>query len=78
MTKHDPHRREAIVGFVAGYVKEHGYGPSVREVMRAVGLRSSSAAYHHLRALREARVLTGEGEKCQQCGAVMRGTRVAA
>lgn len=46
--------QERIVRFIVGYVAEHQYPPSVREIGAAVGLTSSSTVHHHLRALRAA------------------------
>ena len=51
MTKHDAERKRRILEFVAATLREHGYPPSVREIAEAVGLASTSAVHHHLRAL---------------------------
>ncbi|MEI8333517.1 MAG: transcriptional repressor LexA [Chloroflexota bacterium] len=51
MTKHDAERKRRILEFVAATLRERGYPPSVREIAEAVGLASTSAAHHHLRAL---------------------------
>ena len=47
-------RRELVRTFIGEFLAKHGYAPSVREIGRAVGLKSSSAAYYHLRALEAA------------------------
>jgi len=39
-------RRTGIVAFVADFHREHGYGPSLREVADAIGLGLSSTTYH--------------------------------
>lgn len=39
-------KRAGIVSFVAGFHRDHGYGPSLREVADAVGLGLSSTTYH--------------------------------
>jgi len=39
-------RRTGIVAFVADFHREHGYGPSLRELADAVGLGLSSTTYH--------------------------------
>lgn len=44
-------RRPAIVAFIADYNAQHGYGPSLREIGAAVGLRSSASVIHHLKVL---------------------------
>ena len=51
MTKHDAERKRRILEFVAATLRERGYPPSVREIAEAVGLASTSAVHHHLRAL---------------------------
>ncbi len=47
-------RRARVRTFIVEFIAQHGYAPSVREIGRAVGLKSSSAAYYHLRALEAA------------------------
>lgn len=54
----NPTRRNQIVSFVASYTKEHGYCPSVREIGYAVGLRSTSTVYDHLKRMQRDGILT--------------------
>jgi repressor LexA len=51
VTKHDAARKQRIVDFIAGTVRQRGYPPSVREIAKAVDLASTSAVHHHLQAL---------------------------
>ena len=44
-------RQRKIVRFIGGWVQEHGYSPSMREIGRAVGLTSTSSVEHQLAAL---------------------------
>jgi len=44
-------RQRKIVRFISGWVQEHGYSPSMREIGRAVGLTSTSSVEHQLAAL---------------------------
>ena len=44
-------RQRKIVRFISGWVQEHGYSPSMREIGRAVGLTSTSSIEHQLAAL---------------------------
>jgi repressor LexA len=44
-------RQRRIVRFISGWVQEHGYSPSIREIGRAVGLTSTSSVEHQLAAL---------------------------
>ncbi len=51
MTKHDAERKVRILDFIAATLRARGYPPSVREIMTAVGLASTSAVHHHLQML---------------------------
>lgn len=44
-------RQQHILEYIHQYVREHGYPPSVREIGRAVGLKSSSTVHGHLARL---------------------------
>ncbi len=57
MFTRDKNRREKIVGFVRRYIEEHGFAPSVREIGRSVGIRSTRAVKYHLDILVEQGVL---------------------
>ena len=62
MTKHDAERKVRILDFIAATLRARGYPPSVREIMQAVGLASTSAVHHHLQMLvREGYLERGEG-----------------
>lgn len=43
-------RRQAIIDYIADYSLSMGYSPTVREMMAATGLSSTSAVYYHLQA----------------------------
>ena len=53
MTKHDAERKRKILDYIAAMLRATGVPPSVREIARAVGLASTSAVHHHLKALEE-------------------------
>ncbi len=57
---HGDVRRDAIVEFVAEHHREKGYGPTLREVAAAVGLRTHAAAQYQIWILVEAGVLAAE------------------
>lgn len=40
--------REQIQQAIIGYIQEHGYSPSFREIGEKVGLKSTSSVYHHI------------------------------
>lgn len=44
-------RQQQILTFIQGWIKTHGYPPSVREIGAATGLRSSSTVHKHLKSL---------------------------
>lgn len=46
-------RQKKIMEFIAGEIRRKGYPPSVREIGKAVGLRSSSTVHGHLTRLEE-------------------------
>ena len=46
-------RRTDMVAYIADYEQQHGYAPSLREIMRAVGLRSPSVVHYHLQVLQK-------------------------
>ena len=45
--------REKVLAFLTEFVRQHGYNPSIREIGQAVGLKSPSTVYNHLRRLEE-------------------------
>jgi repressor LexA len=53
VTRHDAERKRKILDYIAAMIRATGVPPSVREIARAVGLASTSAVHHHLRALQE-------------------------
>lgn len=40
--------RKEILKFIVGYVNEHGYAPTVREIGSAVNLKSPSSVKSHM------------------------------
>lgn len=56
-------KREEILEFLRQFVADNGYAPSVREIMQAVGLRSTATVHYHLSALHDAGLLTVDGSK---------------
>jgi repressor LexA len=53
-------RRDAIVEFVAEHHREKGYGPTLREVAAAVGLKAHGTAQYQIQVLVAAGVLAVE------------------
>jgi repressor LexA len=48
MFTRDKDRRNRILEFVRTYTDEHGCAPSIREIAKAVGVRSTKAVKYHL------------------------------
>lgn len=44
-------KREEILAYLREYTAQNGYPPSVREIMHAVGLRSTASVHYHLSEL---------------------------
>ena len=44
-------RQRELLNFVDGFIQGHGYGPSYREIMRALGYKSVSTVAIHLNGL---------------------------
>lgn len=44
-------RQRELLSFVDGFIQGHGYGPSYREIMRALGYKSVSTVAIHIEGL---------------------------
>lgn len=44
-------RQKELLDYVDGFIKEHGYGPSYREIMNAIGYKSVSTVAIHIDGL---------------------------
>jgi len=53
MTERSTKRQKELLDFVDAFIKEHGYGPSYREVMKALGYKSVSTVAIHINGLIE-------------------------
>ena len=59
-----PELRAEILEMIRGYIAEHGYGPTVREIGAAVGLRSTASVYYQLQRMAETgMILLNENKK---------------
>lgn len=56
-------KRQEILDFIRRFNSDMGYAPSVREIMSAVGLRSTASVQYHLNALQDMGELTAGGGK---------------
>ena len=44
-------RQKELLDYVAAFIKEHGYGPSYREIMNGIGYKSVSTVAIHIEGL---------------------------
>lgn len=67
MRKKDPNslnkREKAIIKFIEKQIKENGYPPSVREIGKAVGLKSTATVHGYLEALEKKGYIKKESQK---------------
>lgn len=50
--------RLEILEMVTGYIREHGFSPTLREIADATGISSSSVVAYHLSHMRDAGIIT--------------------
>lgn len=50
-TERSSKRQRELLSFVDGFIQGHGYGPSYREIMRALGYKSVSTVAIHINGL---------------------------
>ncbi|MBC7943215.1 hypothetical protein H7X68_01815 [Candidatus Saccharibacteria bacterium] len=51
MNNRSTKRQHELLNFVDGFIQGHGYGPSYREIMRALGYKSVSTVAIHINGL---------------------------
>ena len=56
-------KRGAILQFLKDFSAQKGYAPSVREIMHAVGLKSTASVHYHLSELDKAGLICVDGSK---------------
>ena len=70
--------QQKIYDYIAAFIQEKGYPPSVREIGDAVGLKSPSTVHFHLKHLEEAGVIEKTANKGRAIVLSDRGERQAA
>ena len=50
-------RQRQIVDFIAQYIQQHGYSPTLREIADAIGVSSLATVHEHLAALERKKVI---------------------
>ena len=71
-------RQQEIFDFLVGYVDQHGYPPTVREIGEAVGLASPSTVHAHLANLERAGLLRRDPTKPRALEVLAGGRKRAA
>lgn len=56
-------KRAEILAFLRAFTDENGYPPTVREIMQAVGLKSTASVHYHLSELDRAGEISVNGSK---------------
>lgn len=56
-------KREEILSFLKEFSAENSYAPSVREIMQAVGLKSTASVHYHLSELDRLGLIQVDGSK---------------
>jgi len=51
MAERSTRRQKELLDFVDAFIKEHGYGPSYREIMSGLGYKSVSTVAIHIDGL---------------------------
>ena len=57
--------RKKIYDFLVSYISKNGYSPTIREISKATGIRSTSNVYHHLMKLERMGKIHMESNKCR-------------
>lgn len=55
--QHGERVRNNILDFITGYIQQHGYAPTYREIGEGVNLQSTSSVYSHIERMLELGVL---------------------
>jgi len=57
------HRQQQILDFITGSIQERGYPPTIREIGKHMGIRSTNGVNDHLKALERKGMLTRDDLK---------------
>lgn len=58
-----PKRQQEVLDFLVGYIRDHGYAPSIEEIGRHLGMKSTSTVAYHLEALTKKGYLARRGPR---------------
>ncbi len=58
-------RQQEVLEFIRDQIKVHGYPPTLREIGKHFGIRSTNGVNDHLRALERKGYLTRQDMKCR-------------
>ena len=46
-------KQEIVLDIIKGYIQEHGYSPTIRELCEIVGVNSPATMHYHLKRLKK-------------------------
>lgn len=69
--------QQRIYDYIAQFVAENGYPPSVREIGEAVGLKSPSTVHFHLKNMEEKGLINKDGHKGRAVSLIERSETAA-
>ena len=49
--KQETNSCQRVYDFLVAFIKKNGYSPSIREICKGTGLKSTASVYHHLMML---------------------------
>ena len=53
---------EELLRYITGYIQEHGYPPSVREIAEGVGVSSTDTVHRHIKEMLISEMLETDAE----------------
>ena len=69
--------REHVLTFIKAFRRDNGYSPTVREIARHCGIKSTSVVQYHLNHLQKAGLITRGREKFRSLGIAGEGEGIA-
>lgn len=63
LVRHGEQIRKKILEMIIGYIEQHGYPPSIREIGAGVGLHSTSSVMHHINLMIRDRILETDADR---------------
>lgn len=58
-------KEDAILEYIVGYMNEHTYSPSIRDIVRGCGMSSTSVVNYHLNKLEAKKIIARDRNKAR-------------